>query len=94
MWVQFERFALNITKKQAQMGSHQGQCDKDVAYLCELPAIRRQLNKLDPAMLNAELKEYGAWDDEQRADHEENKRRIVWIACGNLLDELSERSKR
>ncbi len=36
--------------------------------------------------LRAELREYGAWDDEQLADDAANWDRIVWIAAGDILE--------
>ena len=80
------RIELNITKAQAAIGSHQGQCDSDIAYLRTIPAIRRQLNKLDPALLYKELAEYGAWDDEELSDHDANLSRLLWIACGDIAE--------
>jgi len=80
------RIELQITMNQALTGSHQGQCDNDIAYLRQLPAIKRQLNKLDADILAKELKEYGCWDDEQLANHDENLTRILWIACGDITE--------
>ena len=50
---------LEMTKAQAAMASHQGKCDDDVEALCRVPAIARQLAKIDPAKLASELSEYG-----------------------------------
>lgn len=77
---------LKLTKAQAEMASHQGQCDADVKALSEVPAVRRQLAKLDRALLATELKEYGAWDDVELADHAQNLQRIVWIAAGDIKE--------
>ena len=88
MWASFNRFEIRLTKDQARSASHQGQCDDDVNALSEVPAIKRQLAKLDPADVAAELKEYGAWDQEELADHEQNLQRILWIAAGNIIDSL------
>ena len=77
---------LNITKSQAAKGCHQGQCDNDIETLSAVPAIKRQIDKLDPGNLSKELKEYGAWDADELKDHEQNKRRILWIACGCIMD--------
>jgi len=78
------RIELNITKKQAAIGSHQGQCDDDVKYLSELLAIKRQLSKIQKDILIKELKEYGAWEDDELQDHEQNLQRILWLACGDI----------
>ena len=87
MIAQFERFNLRLTKAQAASASHQGKCDEDVRALAEVPAIRAQLRSLDPAMLRAELAEYGTWDAEELANHEQNLQRILWLAAGNILEE-------
>ncbi len=79
---------LQITKAQAQQGSHQGQCDDDIEALCQISSIKRQLRKLDPEKLRLELKEFGAWDAEELADHEQNLRRWLWICCGNITEEI------
>ena len=55
---------LNITKKQAHIGYHQGQCDNDIKDLRDLPTIKRQLNKLKPDIVARVLKDCGAWDDD------------------------------
>ncbi len=77
---------LEMTKAQAAMASHQGQCDDDVEALCQVPAIARQLAKIDPAKLASELREYGAWDDVELADHQQNLRRFVWLAAGDIIE--------
>ena len=80
------RIEFQLTKKQAAIGSHQGQCDQDIEYLLTIPAIKRQIDKLDPALIARELSEYGAWDDEELKDSEQNKRRLLWIACGDIVE--------
>ena len=86
MYAPFNRFELKMTKVQAASASHQGQCDDDVEALTKIPAIRRQLAKLDPEALRAELKEYGAWDAAELADHDANLLRIVWIAACDISE--------
>jgi len=77
---------LNITKSQARMCSHSGPCDDDVERLSKLPAIARQLRKIKVDLLVGELEEYGAWDGEELKDHEQNLRRLLWLACGNITE--------
>ena len=79
---------LQITKSQAAIGSHSGQCDGDIAYLRTIPAIRRQLGKLNPETLRRELQEYGAWDETELANHDENLARWLWIACGAITEHI------
>jgi hypothetical protein len=40
-----------------------------------------------PDKIREELREYGAWDDEELADDEQNWRRLVWIAANNIREE-------
>lgn len=32
------------------------------------------------------LRNYGAWDTEELADHRENTRRLFWVVCGDLSE--------
>jgi hypothetical protein len=81
------RIDLNLTKKQAGIGSHPGQCLPDIEYLRTVPAIKRQLAKIDPQILRDELDEYGAWDENELSNHDMNLTRLLWIACGDIQDE-------
>tara|TARA_R100000781_G_scaffold45941_1_gene31104 strand:- start:1914 stop:2207 length:294 start_codon:yes stop_codon:yes gene_type:complete len=36
------------------------------------------------------LKAYGAWDDEQLLNHNDNKERVLWIACCDMSDSQEE----
>lgn len=80
------RIELQITKTQAEACSHPGPCDNDVAELRKVPAIRRQLDKLAPALVAECLKEYGAWDADELADHEANLDRLLWCACCDISE--------
>lgn len=84
----FERFEIQMTKKQALQGSHLGRCDDDIQQLLELPTIKRQFSRIDHAKIQAELKEYGAWDEQELSNIQENQARILWIACGNIREEI------
>ena len=90
MFASFERFELQMTMAQAQSASHQGQlvawCDDDVLLLSRVPAIRRQIAKLEPQAVRDELKEYGAWDETELSDHAQNLQRVVWLAAGDITD--------
>lgn len=83
------RIELCLTKSQARKASHPGPCDADVRELSQVPAIRRQLQKLDPQVLRQELKEYGAWSDDDLTDHDANLQRILWIAAGDIHEEAN-----
>ena len=87
MFAQFNSFEIEMTKKQALSCSHSGPCDMDVAALSKDKKIIRQLKKIGPLKIAAELKECGAWSAEELADHEENIQRILWIAANNISEE-------
>jgi hypothetical protein len=87
MFSSFERFDLELTLEQAQSASHQGRCDDDVEALAREPGVAAQLAALDPLAVAAELREYGAWDDDELADHDANLRRVLWLAAGQIRDE-------
>jgi len=82
------RIELQITKTQARNGHHSGPCDNDVAALSNDPKIKKQLKRIDPDTLKAELSEYGAWDDVELEDHAQNLQRLLWLACGDITDRM------
>ncbi len=83
----FERFELRMTMAEANAAFHQGDCDADVEALCKDRGIIRQLDKIGPDRIRDELREYGAWNDKELSDDSRNRRRIVWIAAGNIVEE-------
>lgn len=76
----FNRFEIEMTKKQAESVSHSGQCDDDVAELLKKQTIKRQLKKIPDDSLRAELDEYGAWDEKELSSRADNEARIIWLA--------------
>ena len=88
MWAAFNRFALNITKAQVLRAYHAGAMDNDIMFLSKVPGISRQLKKLDPEQVRAELAEYGAWNEEELQDHAQNLQRVLWIGVTDLWEEL------
>jgi hypothetical protein len=81
------RIELQMTMEQAESVSHCGHCDDDVKELSKVPTIAEQLSKIDPSVLSAELEEYGSWDEEERADHDQNLQRLLWIAGGDIAEQ-------
>ncbi len=75
---------LELTQEQAQRGHHQGPCDADIEAL--VPELKDQLDKIDPDLLRQKLAEEGAWSDVELEDDQQNRYRIVWIACGDICD--------
>jgi hypothetical protein len=77
---------LQMTMEQAESASHSGDCEEDTRELSKVPAIAEQLARIDPSVLSSELKECGAWDSEELADHHQNLQRIVWVAACDLRE--------
>ena len=82
------RIELQITLADARDGSHPGPCDATIASLRKQFYIRAQLAYLCPDDVRAELAEYGAWDDEELVDNDVNLSRLLWIVCGNIIEEV------
>ncbi len=84
MTAYFDRFALELPDEAVSACSHQGDCSADVeAWASEIA----RPPECTAERLAAELREYGAWNDEQLADDEANWERIVWIAAGDIQEE-------
>jgi hypothetical protein len=86
MFASFNRFEIEMTKKQALSAAHPGPCDNDVMALLRLPSIKRQLKRIPDSVLQEELREYGAWDEKQLSNRADNEERIVWIAAGDITE--------
>jgi hypothetical protein len=81
------RIEIELTREQADSVFHPGPCDDDVAELRKAPAIADQLADIDAATLRDELAEYGAWDDDELADHDANLDRILWLLATDAAEE-------
>lgn len=80
------KIELNITKNVAASCSHSGSCDNDVKIARQMNDIKKQLSKINPIDLANELQEYGAWDEIELSNHEDNLDRILWIACADISE--------
>jgi hypothetical protein len=80
------RIEIQMSLEEAQSASHQGQCDDDVLALSREPHIAAQLAEIDPALLVRELREYGAWDDNELKDHDQNLQRLLWSMAGDIVE--------
>ena len=86
----FNRFQIGMTPEAASDCSHQGKCDDDVkAWAGKI----HRTSEVTPEALRAELKEYGAWDDEELSDDSNNWERIIWLAAGNIQEDARERER-
>lgn len=79
---------LKLTRSDANACSHSGACDDDVDFVLTKPYVIRQLKDISPEQLKKELYEYGAWDEIELSNHEENLKRWVWISAGDITERL------
>lgn len=87
----FDRFVIRVTRKQAESAYHRGDCEDDVKALVRgSKALRGQLVKISDDDLIDELANQGISRDEM-GDREWMENMVVWVACGNIIDELRER---
>ena len=91
MFALFNRFEIKMTLSQAESCSHSGRCDDDVLSLSR--SLNRQIAKISPADIAADLKEYGAWDETELQDHDQNIQRILWIAACNISEKIHDKNK-
>ena len=80
------RIELQLTRDDVERMAHQGQCDADVAELRELPRIAKQLAGINADALRQELREYGAWDAAELADHDANLDRILFLLAWDVKE--------
>ncbi len=77
---------ISLSDDVVRMCSHSGPCDEDVKRCLELPEVKKELDSIKPDALRRELREYGAWDDNELLSHSDNLERILWIAAGDISD--------
>jgi hypothetical protein len=81
---------IQLTMEQAERGGHSGSVDLDIAALRNVPEIKSQLEALSMDAVIEELFNSGAYDMEDLLDHDQNLSRILWFACGDIVEEYSE----
>jgi hypothetical protein len=81
------RIELRIPLELARSCCHPGDCEADVLAAREHWLIVDQLARLVPSTVAEALKEYGAWSDEELADHDQNLTRLLWLACSDVAEE-------
>jgi len=82
-------YVLKLTRDCIEECSHAGRCDDDVAHWLTVPRIACQLNTIPVEYIASYLKTFGAWDEEELADHEQNKARLLWSACNTAKEQIA-----
>jgi hypothetical protein len=78
----FNRFNLDLPDQCVLDCSRIGSCDDDVSLWAT-----RVTRIISSEAIKAELQEYGAWEDDELNDDEQNWKRIIWIAAGDIKEE-------
>ena len=76
----FNRFEFEMSEEAVIDCYHQGACDEGVSAW----QGKIDLSHISDEALREELKEYGAWSDEELQDRTTNECRIIWIAAGDI----------
>ena len=83
---------FDIEIEDVKKGYHSGSCDEDIAELQKKEYIANQLNPIPLETLCSILDEYGCeYDDGD--DKEEIESIVLWLACGDIVDELNEENE-
>lgn len=80
-WVSSNRYEFQLRQSEVDSLPQSGAADDAVEALATNPEVRARMAHISPESLAAELKEYGAWDETELADHEQNIRRALWIGA-------------
>lgn len=79
------RIEIVLTIDDAKSGSQPGKdASDDIEALRRVPYIAEQLAEIKPDDARRELRETGAWSDDEMLDHEVNLTRVLWLACGDI----------
>jgi hypothetical protein len=85
------RIELAIALPDAESGYHSGACDAEIAALTAVPYVAEQLAAIDPRIAREVAAESGRNDygpgPEDMNDHDANLAFILWMACGDIVEE-------
>lgn len=80
---------LNIKVPDIKKTCTSGDNGLRVEFLSKKPYVKEQINRLDKDNLAKELKEHGAWSEEELNDHEQNIQRWLWISVWDCFEALT-----
>jgi hypothetical protein len=90
-YAQFNSFEIKLPESCVNACHHSGACDADVTLWLKDGYVKKELAKIDANKLADELRNYGAWDEIELSNHNDNLARILWIAAANIQEELFEK---
>ena len=77
---------LRLTRSDALLCSHSGDCESDVLTIMNKNYVKKQLVTFEPEKLKKELKEFGAWDEIELSNHVANLKRWVWLSAVDISE--------
>lgn len=78
---------LSFTRAQVYSVPCQGSADEAVHKLSLMPSILIQFAFMSDSFLRSILRPYGAWEDKELEDRQDNIHRLIWIACLDIQEE-------
>ena len=81
------RLELQIPIELAETAHHSGACDDDVLAISKDEWVRDFTTAWNPDIVVNVLREYGAWEDEELKDRQQNIQRMLWIACCDIAEQ-------
>lgn len=84
----FNRFSIDLPEQCVSDCSGPGPADESIAHWAPILFFQHERDgkSIDPALVRAELQEYGAWDDDELSDDTANWARIIWCAACDIRE--------
>lgn len=79
---------LSFTRAQVYSVPCQGSADEAVHRLSLMPSILIQFAFISDSSMRSILRPYGAWDDSELEDRQDNIHRLLWLACLDIQEEV------
>ena len=79
--------ALSLRRTDVESCAQSGRNDEAVEEALRAPYVIAQFEALDPDAIRSEIREYGAWDDQELADDAQNQARLLWCAAWSIREE-------
>lgn len=85
--MQFNYLELELPIENILDIAQSGDNSEAVEEVLKLKMVQEQIKLLDKEKIVKCLEDYGAWDDEELSNHDENIKRLIWIGSWNYFDE-------
>jgi hypothetical protein len=82
----FDRFSLQVPQHIVDAVPDRGPADDAIGFHVYNSTIIDQLDSIGADRIRAELRQWGAWDDDELAHERENRERLLWLAVMNIKE--------